>query len=66
MPVGNVSLLHDDQHADGDPLRVALAAAIKDAGKIWHAAQRHKAGVEKTFDAVVAGQRLRWKRRWLA
>jgi hypothetical protein len=45
-----------DPRADANPLRVALAVKIREAAKIRHAAARHKQGVERTFDAVVAAE----------
>ena len=56
----NVSLLPKeaapDQNADVDPLRAALAVAIKDARKVRDAFERHRLGVERTFQAVIAAE----------
>jgi hypothetical protein len=57
--MGNVSLLKEaapDPRADADPLRAALEIKIKEAAKIRAAAERHKAGIQRTFDATVAAE----------
>jgi hypothetical protein len=42
--------------AGGDRLRIALADAIQGAAKIRHAAERHRAGAERTRSSVAAAE----------